>query len=239
MILAPSYRRLTVLVAVTVALAALLAGCGGSSGGSTSGGGAAVAAALAKAKKNFDAASSVHLTMTTKATPTSGDAVLGADGTLTHQPAFEGNVKVHISGLTANVPIVSLNGKVHAKLPLTTSYTVINPGEYGAPDPADFADRSHGISGLLLKLTGATKTGQSRNGKTVVTTYAGTLTGALVKPIIPSANGTGTYKTVVGIDDQGVLTTLSVTGDFFASSGAVTYDLVFSDYNKNVTISTP
>lgn len=235
----PSSRWLLVLAAVTLALATTLAGCGGSSG---SGGGAKpadITAVLTKAKNAFDAASSVHFTMATDSRPTSGDAVLGADGTLTHQPAFQGTVKVQISGFSADVPVVSVDGKVHAKLPLTPAYAVINPGDYGAPNPADFADPSKGISGLLLDLKGAKQTGQKRNGSTVVTTYSGTLAGDLVKPIIPSASASGTYQTVVGIDQNGVLTTLQVTGGFFTTTGDVTYNLVFSDYGKNVTISAP
>jgi lipoprotein LprG len=234
----PSSRRLFVLAAATLALAVPLAGCGGSSGGGGSKP-ADITAVLTKAKNAFDAATSVHFTMATNSRPTSGDAVLGADGTLTHQPAFKGTVKVQISGFSADVPVVSVDGKVHAKLPLTPAYATINPGDYGAPNPADFADPSKGISGLLLDLKGAKQTGQQRNGNTVVTTYSGTLSGDLVKPIIPSASASGTYQTVVGIDQTGVLTTLQVTGRFFTTTGDVTYNLVFGDYGKNVTISAP
>ena len=69
--------------------------------------------------------------------------------------------------------------------------------------------------------------------------YAGTLDGALVAPIIPSVDESGTYKTVIGIDEDGRIATLSVTGDFFSGSGDVTYDLIFYDYGKNVTIKKP
>ncbi|MCW2753636.1 MAG: hypothetical protein JWQ32_1047 [Marmoricola sp.] len=239
MIRLSSVRRPTVLAVATLALAALLAGCGGSSGTAGASKPADITAVLTKAKNAFDMTSSVHLTMSTPSRPTSGDAVLGADGTLTHQPAFQGTVKVQISGFSADVPVVSVDGKVHAKLPLTPAFATIDPGAYGAPDPAEFADPSKGISGLLLDLKGAKPTGQKRDGTVVVTTYTGTLSGALVKPIIPSASGSGTYTTVVGIGPGGVLTTLKVTGAFFAAAGDVTYDLAFDDYGKNVKITAP
>ncbi|RNL79620.1 LppX_LprAFG lipoprotein [Nocardioides marmorisolisilvae] len=229
-------------IALALAGAALLlttAACGGSGDGGSKTSGADIQKVLTAAKTQFDQASSVKFTMATGSTPTSGNAVLGAKGTLTHQPAFKGDVKVLFSGFNTSIPVVSVDGKVYAKLPLTPSYSTIDPSEYGAPDPSDFADPAKGISGLLLKLDGAKQTGQKRDGKIVVTTYSGTLSGSLVAPIIPSADETGTYKTVVGIDGDGRITTLSVTGDFFAGSGDVTYDLTFYDYGKNVTIKKP
>ncbi|MFL6157135.1 MAG: LppX_LprAFG lipoprotein [Marmoricola sp.] len=230
--------RSALIAASACALTLGAAGCG-SSGGSGGGGGAAAKTALAAAKANFDKATSVHFTMVTKSKPSSGDAVLGADGTLTHQPAFQGKVTVLFSGFNADIPVTSVGGKVFAKLPLTTKYSKIDPSEYGAPDPADFADPATGISGLLNKLAGAEKTGQKRDGKSIVTTYAGTLSGDLVAPIIPSADAGSTYDTVVGIDQDGQIATLKVTGKFFAGAGRVTYSLVFDDYGKSVEITAP
>lgn len=236
---APSSSRRIALALLSCATVLLVAaGCGGSSGDKDTGDGN-VQQVLADAKTKFDKASSVQFTMATGSTPTSGNAVLGANGTLTHQPAFKGNVKVLFSGFNTSIPVVAVDGKVYAKLPLTPSFSTIDPTEYGAPDPSDFSDPAKGISGLLLKLDGAKKTGQKRDGKVVVTTYAGTLDGALVAPIIPSADDSSTYKTVVGINDQGQITTLSVTGDFFTGAGDVTYDLTFYDYGKSVTIKKP
>ena len=229
-------RRTAALTGVVLAVLLPLAGCGGS--GATTNGKSAHAV-LALAKKKFDQTKSVHLTLSTDATPTKGDAVLGADGTLTHQPAFEGKVTVVLGGFNADVPVVAVDGKVLAKLPLTPKYVAIDPAEYGSPDPADFADPDKGISGLLLRLDGAKKGGQKRVGNQVLTTYTGTLTGDLVKPIIPSAAASGSYRTSVGIDGDGRIITLQVSGDFFAHDGPVTYDLVFADYDKNVTITAP
>lgn len=233
-----SPRRIAIAFLASATLLVTAAGCGSGDGGSKTSAGD-VQKVLTEAKSQFDKASSVRFTMATGSTPSSGNAVLGANGTLTHQPAFKGDVKVLFSGFNTSIPVVSVNGKVYAKLPLTPSYSTIDPSEYGAPDPADFADPAQGISGLLLKLHGAKQSGQKRDGKVVVTTYSGTLPGSLVAPIIPSADDSGTYKTVVGIDGDGRITTLSVTGDFFSGSGDVTYDLTFYDYGKNVTITKP
>jgi lipoprotein LprG len=225
-------------VALAIALVSGVSGCGGSDKADTPKG-AEPTKALAAAKKNFDDAASVHLTLATDSRPSSGDAVLGADGTLTHQPAFEGKVKVVLSGFTADVPIVSVGGKVYAKLPLTPKYATINPSEYGAPDPAEFADTSKGISGLLLKMKDVKEAGKERVGKQVVSTYSGTLSGSYVAPIIPSADDSGSYDTVVGLDGDNRIVTLKVTGEFFAGGGDETYTIDFDDYDKSVKISAP
>jgi lipoprotein LprG len=229
-------RRLA-LAGALVALVVPVAGCGGSDTPAAKDDGATTA--LTKAKQSFDDASSVHLDLATDSTPTAGNAVLGANGTLTHQPAFKGDVKVLLSGFNATVPVVAVDGKVFAKLPLTPTYTAINPSEYGAPNPADFADPDKGISGLLLKMEDVTKDGTTRDGKQVLARYAGTLTGDLVAPIIPSADPASSYRTVVGLDEQERIVSLDVTGEFFAGGGDETYRLRFDDYDKSVKISAP
>lgn len=195
--------------------------------------------ALTQAKKHLDEASSVHLTLATQSTPSSGNGVLGASGDLTHQPAFEGTVKVMLGGFNADVPVVAVDGKVHAKLPATPKYAVIDPAEYGAPDPADFADPERGISGLLLKVEDAKETGQKRSGDVVLTTYTGTLPGDAVKPIIPSADAESSYVTVFGIDEDGRLATVKVTGEFFSGGGKETFDLDLDGYDKPLQITAP
>lgn len=229
-------RRAATTLTLALALLLVPTGCGGSG---SSGNGKPAKEVLAAAKKKFDEASSVHLLLSTKSRPSGGDAVLGADGTLTHQPAFEGKVTVVLAGFDAAVPVISVDGKVYAKLPLTPRYVPIDPAEYGAPDPSDFADPAAGVSGLLLRMEGAKESGRTRDGDQVLTTYTGTLRGDLVEPIIPSAEAKSSYRTVVGIDEQGRIATLSVTGKFFSGADKVTYDLAFDRYGKDVTVTKP
>ena len=80
---------------------------------------------------------------------------------------------------------------------------------------------------------------ETRSGDQILTTYTGTLPGAAVKKIIPSADAEETYETEVGIDEEGYATTVKVTGPFFTGSDDVTYDVKFSDYDEGVKITAP
>lgn len=234
-----SHRRVSLVVSLFVVAALVLAGCGGGSTKKAGKKAATPAQVMAAAKKKFDAASSVHIKLATTSTPSAGNGVLGATGDITQEPAFAGDVKVLLGGLTATVPITSVGGKVYAKLPLQTKYSVIKPSEYGAPDPADFADPDKGLSSLLTDLATLKKGAQKRDGDTILTSYTGELPGKAVKGIIPSADSGSTYDTTVGVDDTGHAVKVSITGPFFADSKDVTYDVTFTQYGKGVKISAP
>lgn len=233
----PTRRRASSMLAFALVTSLFVAGCGGEEKKKSDA--PSPTAVMQTAKKKFDDASSVHIALSTTSTPSSGNGVLGATGDITHDPAFQGDVKVVISGLTATVPITSTGEKVYAKLPLQTKYSVIDPTEYGAPDPADFADPENGLSGLLTKIDGLKKGTQRRSGDTILTTYSGNLPGAAVKKIIPSASAKQTYKTIIGVDTSGFAKTVKVTGIFFSGSNDVTYDVKLDSYDKGVTITAP
>lgn len=218
-----------------LAAALFLAGCGSAD---TKKDEPSPAQVMQKAKQHFDDASSVHIDLSTTAQP-SDNGVLGATGTVTHAPAFKGEVKVVLGGLTATVPVTAVGGKVYAKLPLSTKFEPIDPAEYGAPDPADFADPDQGLSGLIGKLQHLKKGKQTRSGDQILTTYTGTLPGTAVKRIIPSADAQDTYKTSIGVDQDGYARRVRVTGIFFSGGGDVTYDVDFSQYDAGVHVAPP
>lgn len=229
-------RRALWLLAFALITPMLVAGCGGEekkkAEEKTPG------EVMAAAKKHFDDASSVHIALSTKSKPPSGNGVLGATGDLTHDPAFEGEVTMVFNSAELAAPVVAVGGKVYAKI-FSTKYAVLDPAEYGAPDPADFASPENGLSGLLTKLGSLKKGSEKRSGDTILTTYTGTLPGAAVKKIIPSASTKETYETTVGIDRSGFARTVKVTGPFFADADDVTYDVKFSGYDKGVKITAP
>lgn len=236
-------RRTALLAAGTLAAALTLTACGDSGGGASASGKQCTAAgdaktALTKAKKAFDDAQSVHLSLSTPTEP-SGSAILAADGTLTHQPGFEGTakVKVPIFG-SVESPVIAVDGKVYAKIP-GPSYGEIKPADFNAPDPASFADPETGLSSLLLDLVPKGGCTVKRVDGDLLAVFEGTLTGAQVATIIPSANTGSSYTASIGINDAGQVAHLSTTGDFFSESAPATYDVTLDGYDKTVTIKAP
>ncbi len=232
----PPRSRALALVAFVLVAPAILAGCGQSEDKADE---ESPAEVMEQAKKHFDDASSVHIALSTDDVPASGDGVLGATGDVTHDPAFKGDVKVVFKGFPAELPVTAVGGKVYAKLPFSAKIAVIDPADYGVPDPADFADPENGLSALLTELEGLKKGKETRSGDQILTTYTGTLPGSAVKKIIPSADAGKDYETEVGVDEEGYATTVKVTGAFFSGSDDVTYDVKFTDYDKGVKITAP
>jgi len=91
---------------------------------------------LAAAKTTLDETSGVRVSLSTEKLPPTVDGILQAEGVGTHDPAFEGDLKVASGGVTADVPVITAQGKVYAKLPFTTRYVEVDPAAYAAPDPA-------------------------------------------------------------------------------------------------------
>jgi lipoprotein LprG len=146
---------------------------------------------------------------------------------------------VLFQGFPAELPVTAIDGKVYAKLPFSAKIAVIDPADYGVPDPAQFADPENGISGLLTEIKDLKKGNETRSGDQILTTYSGELPGATVKKVIPSAEAAQTYDIRVGVDEKGYARTVKVTGVFFNGSDDVTYDVKFTDYDKGVKITAP
>ena len=109
---------------------------------------------LAEAKKNLDTTTGVHILLSTDKLPTGVSGLLKADGVGTHDPAFEGDIKVSVGGVLADAKVVATGGDVYAKLPFTTKFTKIDPARFGAPDPAVLMSDSGGLSSVLTVCDG-------------------------------------------------------------------------------------
>jgi lipoprotein LprG len=228
-------RRTVLPLVLATATIVTLAGCGGSSQPSES-----PYQAIAAAKKAFDTTSGVHLTLTGKDLP-GGNVLVSADGTLTRAPAFDGRIGVKVLGTTAQVPVVSVDDKVYAKLPLTLGWQQIDPATYGVADPAALIDPDTGISHLLTATTGLKTKGSVRGGKDnkeILTTYTGTLPGPAVATIIPAATGSFAVSYTLGAQHR--LEQAQITGHFYgADKQPSTYLVTLDDYGVTKTITKP
>lgn len=216
------------LVPLAVAAALLLAGCSGS--GDSTADEPSPTEVMAEAKTLLDETSGVRLQLETPKLPPEISGVLKADGTATHQPAFEGNIDLVYSGFTGTVPVTAVDGTVCAVLPFTEKYVDVDPGEYGAPDPSGLMDPDAGVSAWLTATEGVEEGEQVRDGSDVLRSYSGTLAGSSVATAIPSADTSAPFAASYSIDQDGRLRTASLTGPFYKGKPELTYDVTFTEY---------
>ena len=234
-VLRRSARTWAVSLTLATAASFALAGCGGSSAPKES-----PAEALAAAKKTLDTTSGFQLELKGSDLP-DGTALVGAEGTLTRAPAFDGSISVHLLGTSADVPVIAVGGKVYAKLPLTSGWQTIDPSQYGVPDPSSLISPETGIS-TLLTATEHPNAGDSVRGgegnKKVLTTYTGTLPAAAVAGIISTASGT--FDVSYTIDGDHELSQAELTGHFYgADQPESTYTVTLDGYGIDKTITRP
>lgn len=195
---------------------------------------------LAQAKETIDETPGVRISLTTSDLPSGVQGVAGADGIGTHDPAFDGTIKVFFGGTNVEVPVIAVDGRVYAQIPLVPGWSDIDPTEYGAPDPAGLMDTETGLSSLLTA-TEDVEEGESVRGgsgnREVLTEYTGTVPGEAVQNIIPSASGD--FDAAYTITDQGELRTAALTGVFYPDTEPMTYTVAFDDYGIEKEIRAP
>lgn len=226
-------------LALTGALLIALSGCGGDED-SPAAADQTPEEVLAVAKTTLDETSGLQLTLSTTDLPDGVTGILEASGIATNAPAFEGSITVSLSGQAFEVPVVAVDGLVYAELPLTSGYQEVDPGEYGAPDPAGLVSPETGFSSLLPETTdlaeGESIRGGSNNAE-ILTEYTGTVAGSVVANIIPGASGD--FDATYTITEDGELREAVLTGVFYADEDSMTYTVGFDDYGTQQDITAP
>jgi lipoprotein LprG len=194
---------------------------------------------LSAAKAELDETSGVRITLATEKLPPTVDGILRAEGVGTHDPAFEGDLKVASGGITADVPVVAAQGKVFAKLPFTTKFVEVDPAAYAAPDPADLMEPEGGLSSLLTAVEGVEEGEQVRSGEDVLNSYTGTVPGDVVAGVIPSATPEADFDARFTVDDDDRLREAVLTGAFYPQADEVTYTITFEQYDTTANITLP
>jgi lipoprotein LprG len=207
---------------------------------SSSGGRGDPTEVLAEAKQTLDETSGVAITLSTDDLPDGVTGVLEAEGVGTHAPAFEGTITVPLSGTRFAVPVVAVDDKVYAEIPLTLGWQEIDPAEYGAPDPARLMSPDAGFSTLLSETTDVEEGESVRGGEDnseVLTEYTGTVSGDVAQNIIPTASGD--FDATYTITDDGELREARLTGVFYEDAAPMTYTVTFEDYGSEPDITAP
>ena len=229
--------RLPLLVAVLLLLAGLTA-CSQDDSPTQSEDPAQV---LETAKQELDDTEGVQIALDTDDLPAGVQGVLGATGVATHAPAFDGTITVPFAGSEVQVPVRAVDGKVWAQIPGTAGWSQVNPEDYHAPDPAGLMAADAGVSSLLV-VTDDPERGDSVRGGAdndqILTTFTGTVPGAAMKKVIPSATG-DTFHVTYEISDAGELRKAVLTGVFYPDSPAMTYTITLDDYGTSSDITPP
>lgn len=194
---------------------------------------------LAAAKTTLDETSGVRVSLSTEKLPPTVDGILEAEGVGTHDPAFEGDLKVASGGVTADVPVIAAQGKVFAKLPFTTRYVEVDPAAYAAPDPAGLMEPEGGLSSLLTAAEDVEEGRQVRSGEDVLASYKGTVPGDVVASVIPSASADQAFDATFTVDGDDRLREAVLTGPFYPEADDVTYTITFEEYDTSADITLP
>lgn len=197
---------------------------------------------LAAVKKVVDGTPGFHLDVTSSDVPSSVNGLLSGAGYGSHVPAFKGDLTVQIAGASAKVPVVAVDGKVYAKLPIAPGFTAIDPSTFGAPDPGVlFATGPGGLSSLLPKTQQAKNGASQRNGSETVQVIDGTLpSSAVTRTLGFGKDSTGLNYTVqYQITSTNELRQVRMTGPFFAAGGRTAYVLKLTGYGTKVNVTKP
>ncbi|MDN5797788.1 MAG: LppX_LprAFG lipoprotein [Intrasporangium sp.] len=194
---------------------------------------------LDAAKSNLDAATSVHVSLTSAGVPEHASGLVSGEGWGAHPPAFKGTFKVAVAGVQADAEITSVDGKVWARLPLVPGTHQIAPADYGLPDPAVLFSRDRGLTTLITATTSPTAGGQTRKGSEVLTKITGDLPGSAVVDLLRIGEQAETYHATYLLTDANQLRQVSIEGPFFGSGTSSAYTLVLDRYGEPVTITRP
>lgn len=195
---------------------------------------------LELAKTTLDETSGVSVSLRTDDLPEGVTGIKAAQGVGTHPPAFDGSITVVLSGTDFEVPIVAVDGKVYAQIPLTPGWSDVDPEEYGAPDPARLMNPDEGFSSLLPATVNPVEGDSVRGGSDnteVLTEFTGTVPGDVVSNVIPSASGD--FEVTYTISADGELREAVLTGMFYPDTDDMTYTIGFDDYGTEKEITAP
>jgi lipoprotein LprG len=227
-------RTVTTLLALALLAAPALTGCGGDD--------AELSAPdlLAHAKHTLDEASSAHFVLDSEGAPETGTLLVGGEGDIARPASFEGTLKVRALGSTLDLEVVSVDGTVYAQLPFTSSYSVVDPAQFGFGDPGALLDPDTGISQLLAKAESAELGEEKRVDGEVVREVTAEIPGDLVEQILTSQDPTTPVQARFSIaTESGELRRAELTGPFFTAGEDATFTLDLSDFGADVEISAP
>jgi hypothetical protein len=193
-----------------------------------------------EAKTTLDATPGLHFTLSSENTPSHGTVLSGGEGDVARPSSFKGTLHVQRSGLQLSVDVVSINGKVLLRLPLTNKFVSADPHEYGFSDPGKLLDPDTGITDLLAQATDVKSAGRDRFNGEKLEEVAVTLPGSAVAQVLTTADKSQPVHGTLGINPKNhQLRRAVLTGPFLDKNTQTTFTIVLDDYGAHPTIRDP
>jgi lipoprotein LprG len=227
------HRAGSLVLALLLVAAPALAACSGGSEESAPD-------LLAHAKHTLDAAKTAHFVLGSDGAPDTGTVLTGGEGDIARPASFEGTLKVQVAGSAVDLKVVSVNGTVYAQLPFTTTYSVVDPAQFGFGDPGALLDPDTGISQLLAQAESAKLGEEKRLGGDVVREVTARIPGELVARILTSKDPSKPVDARFSIvPKSGELRRAELTGPFYEAGSDATFTVQLSDFGADVQITAP
>jgi hypothetical protein len=229
-------RTVAPLLALALLAVPALTACSGDDATETE----SAADLLAHAKHTLDETDSLHFVLDSEGAPETGTALVGGEGDIARPASFDGTLTVRAMGATLDLAVVSVDGTVYAQVPFSSSFTVVDPAQFGFGDPGALIDPETGISQLLSAAESAELGEERRVDGEVVQEVTAELPGDLVEQILTSADPTRPVQARFSIaEESGELLRAELTGPFFTADDDATFTLELSDFGADVEITAP
>ncbi len=230
------------LIVTSVVAILTVVGCSGDGNGDPEAGanGADAAARLETAADLRDATSGVRFTVEGSDLPDSGTVILGATGVAAPPGSFDGEIRMRTAGLSATIEVISVDGQMWAKLPMTPEFARVDAQTLGLSDPGALLDPERGVSQLLRSAIEPADSGQARIGADVVDEITARLPGELVGSVLAIADPDAQVSATFAVDaETGQLRRALLTGPFVEGGDAQTYTVLLDGYDQPADISAP
>jgi len=197
-------------------------------------------ARLESAAEQINAAEAIEFSLETDELPGGVAGVLSVQGRGDDSPSFEGDARVSAAGATLPAEVIVVDGQMWIKTGLTPEFLKVDPGRYGIPDPARIIGAGDDSAVALLTSAEDVESGeQVREGKKVLTTITGTLPGADVAALLPTADADGAFTAKFHLTEEDALNDVVITGPFYDGYDDVTYTLQITALDSPVDIAPP
>ncbi len=226
-----AHRRL--LASLAALLAAVgLAACGGPPR-------PAPGALLRVARATLDRTPALRFSLSSSGVSGPGVDLVGGRGELVRPDALEGTFQVSTSGVQVSVKVIAVGSRFWAVLPFRSSYSRVDPAQFGLTDPGELLSPTRGLATLLTDMASTVRYQPSvRLDGELLYAVAGNVPGSKI-PVLPDADPSRPVRLTVYIDPTSHQVRQVILGGPFTSERTSQYTVDLTGYGTRATISPP